>query len=164
MQFFHNLALAVLLIPTALAVAVPKGARQGDIIEDSYIVVLKDVAEEKITAHKTWAKELHARSLGKRDGKVRGVEHEYSLKGLKGYAGTFDKETIDAISTSEDVAYVEVDRVMSASALVSFSPILQDSEFWDMKLIGFPTDHPGRFPLGLEPYLALGYWCHQLHL
>ena len=121
MQFFHNLALAALLIPAALAVAVPQGAREGDIIEDSYIVVLKDVAEEKIVAHKTWAKDLHARSLGKRDGKVRGLEHEYSLKGLKGYAGTFDKETIDTIATSTEVAYIEADRVMVASALVCCS-------------------------------------------
>lgn len=121
MQFFTNLLVAALSVSGAFAAAVPKGARAGDVIEDSYIVVLKDsVSEEAVSTHKAWAKEIHARSLGKRDGSVAGVEREYNFGSLKGYAGSFDKATIEEIATSSEVAYIEPDRVMTANALVSF--------------------------------------------
>jgi oryzin len=116
MQLFKNIFLAALSILPALV-----AAKKGDIVPDSYIVVLKDdISASAFASHRAWANDLHSAALAKRgDTGLHGLRHTYNMGKLKGYAGTFDKETIAEISGRSEVAYVEPDRVVELDAIVS---------------------------------------------
>lgn len=116
MQIFQNLILvAVAVLPIFVS------ARVGDVVPDAYIVVLKEeVTANDFAAHRAWANDVQASSLAKRgDRGHQGLKHTYNMKKLKGYSGTFDKETIAQIKSRADVAYVEPDRVVELDAIVS---------------------------------------------
>ncbi|ORZ15658.1 peptidase S8/S53 domain-containing protein [Absidia repens] len=100
----------------------------ADILSDSYIVVLKDnVHQSKLDEHTSWVKTmanennpwtewLHPSSSS------HGVRHVYNTASLKGYSGKFDASTLDAIRSSEDVAYIEKDSVVYASEMQRTAP------------------------------------------
>lgn len=90
-----------------LAIIVPV-ADAGAVIKGSYIVTLKpDTKDADVQSHLTWVKDVHKRSLAKRDGSskgTKGVEKVYDSKsGFKGYAGTFDADTIKKIKKNPNV-------------------------------------------------------------
>jgi len=125
MQLFKSLIVAALAVLPAIGTPVPKGARAGDIIPDSYIVVLKDtITTQDLDEHKNWAASIHNEALAKRGEAPRDAfKYTYDLEKLKGYAGTFDKTTIDQIASRAEVAYVEPDTVRTIQALTTQSPI-----------------------------------------
>jgi oryzin len=115
MLFTKVLYLAVAFIPYGVS-----ALKAGDIIPDSYIVVLKDtVSTSELSSHKSWAQSVHSNAVAKRDVKAKGIKHSYNFGKLKGYAGNFDKDTIATISTRPEVAYVEADRVVELDAIVT---------------------------------------------
>ncbi|KAM5429921.1 Secreted subtilisin-like serine protease sub9 [Microsporum canis] len=90
-----------------------------NIIPNSYIVVMKGaVTEAEFKDHQVWASRIHRRS--KRDGAADGLDGlktTFDFQGFKAYCGTFDKESIERITRSSDVDYVEADRVVKMAAL-----------------------------------------------
>ena len=114
MKLFHTLFLAALALGAA--------AKIGDIIEDSYIVVLKPgITDSEFSSHYSWAADLHSEAVVRRGAAAaaKGIKHTYNIgKGLKGYAGSFNKETIQEIASRAEVAYVEPDRVVEVGGIV----------------------------------------------
>ncbi|KAH8144906.1 uncharacterized protein LAJ45_11112 [Morchella importuna] len=126
MQFLTNLALAALAILPVFGSPVPSVPKAGDIVPDSYIVVLNEgVSDAAFQAHTSWASSVNAASMKKRglEPRAETFDYTYTLGSLKGYAGTFDKETIDQIATRSEVAYIEPNAVVVASAITTQSPI-----------------------------------------
>ncbi|KAJ3544435.1 hypothetical protein NM208_g3052 [Fusarium decemcellulare] len=98
--FFGALLPAALAAPADLPPKVP--------IPGKYIVTLKsDAPDSKIEAHLNWVGDVHRRSLNKRD--TAGIEDKYNIGKWNAYSGEFDKETIEEIKASPEVAFVEPD-------------------------------------------------------
>ena len=91
-------------------------AGAGDTIPDSYVVVLKDgISHEKFEAHQRWAHNKHERRNRRRDdASLRGVHEAFKLGGLYGYHGTFDNDTLAEIRDSDEVDYIEEDKIIVA--------------------------------------------------
>jgi hypothetical protein len=116
MQLFKSIFLTALsILPVLVA------AKKGDVVPNSYIVVLNsDISATAFASHRAWANDLHSSSLAKRgDIGLAGVRHTYNFGGLKGYSGSFDNETIAEISARSEVAYVEQDREVGLDSIVS---------------------------------------------
>lgn len=77
----------------------------SDIIPGSYIITLKpEIKVAKVKAHIKWVKDVHKRSIHKRDGD-NGIEKTYDNEaGFHAYSGTFDASTIKQIKKSPDVS------------------------------------------------------------
>ncbi|KAF4972528.1 hypothetical protein FSARC_915 [Fusarium sarcochroum] len=108
---FKNLAFAAATL-FGLAIAAPAvKVDNSKVIPGKYIVTLKsDIAAADVESHLSWVDDVHKRGLNTRAEK--GVERTYNGKyGFHGYAGSFDKSTIEEIKESPDVAIVEQDRV-----------------------------------------------------
>ena len=77
-------------------------------IPGSYIITLKsEIKATAVKAHIKWVDGVHKRSLEKRDGD-NGVEKTFETEaGFRGYAGTFDPETIKEIKKSSAVRSTE---------------------------------------------------------
>lgn len=146
MQFLTNLALAALAILPAFGSPVPTAPKAGDIVPDSYIVVLNEgVSQSAFQAHQNWASSVYTASLRKRglEAPAETFQYTYNFGTLKGYAGTFDKATIDEISSRAEVAYVEANAVVTTQTIVSSTPqitslvpspsmVLSSLEQWEM--------------------------------
>ncbi|KAF4965512.1 hypothetical protein FSARC_6692 [Fusarium sarcochroum] len=91
-------------------------AQPGAIIPGSYIVTLKPgVDAVKAKSHISWVKDVHKRSLTKRDND-KGVDKTYhSQSGFQGYSGSFDHSTLKEIQKSPEVATIEPNRVWKIS-------------------------------------------------
>ncbi|KAI9321726.1 peptidase S8/S53 domain-containing protein [Dichotomocladium elegans] len=96
----------------------------GEIIRDSYIVVLKDQVDHM--AHCGWVNRLAKRDAPLVDYLDRdamlGVQKTYEHGTWRGYAGRFSDKTLEAIRRSPEVAYVEHDMTMYASELQRNAP------------------------------------------
>jgi oryzin len=96
------------LLPTAFAVPTP-GQEEvkppGEVIPGKYIVVLKEgISPPDAEFHINWVSEIHKRSLSRRD--TTGVEKTYRIDDtFNGYAGEFDKDTIDEIKKNPDASH-----------------------------------------------------------
>ena len=125
MQMFTRLALALAaVLPVINAAAVPRQA-SPEVVEGKYIVLLKpELDAEAVQAHTSWATEIHARSIEKREDGAdapAGIEDTYGYKGFNAYAGSFDEATIAEIKASDEVISVEPDYIMTLSALTTQS-------------------------------------------
>lgn len=124
MQFLTNLALAALAILPVFGSPVP-ATPKGEYIPDSWIVILNEgISQSAFQAHQTWASNAYAASLSKRGLEARSntFDYTYNTGTMKGYAGTFDKATIEEIASRPEVAYVEANGVMKTQSLVSAIP------------------------------------------
>ncbi|KAG2225493.1 hypothetical protein INT45_010320 [Circinella minor] len=113
-------------------------APDAEIINDSYIVVLKDHVD-------TNAAQSHCHSVGsfaKRGeslieyldtGAMEGIKLTYDTPGLRGYAGKFSLETLHHIRSSPEVAFVEKDSMMYASEMQRNAP-------WGLSRISHRTE------------------------
>lgn len=99
-----SLALAALSLTEAAEIL--STPPQAEVIPDGYIVVMKkDVSTKDFDSHRDWVTQIHARSIERRNGDApAGVEHVYKFAtGMQGYAGRFDKATVDEIAKNENV-------------------------------------------------------------
>ncbi|PTB61741.1 serine proteinase [Trichoderma citrinoviride] len=103
------------LLPAVLA-APAVNHKLPEAVPNKFIVTLKDGASVDADSHLTWVKDLHRRSLGKRN--TAGVEKTYNIDTWNAYAGEFDEETVEQIKASPDVASVEPDYIMWLSDIV----------------------------------------------
>ncbi|WEW58671.1 subtilisin-like serine protease [Emydomyces testavorans] len=114
---FLPIALAALSVNGAEILSTPAGA---ETVPNGYIVVMKDgVSSHDFDSHRDWVAKVHHARLARRGStNVGGMRHSYNFdSGMKGYAGTFDEATIREIASRGDVAYVERDIMVKASAL-----------------------------------------------
>ncbi|KAK2018703.1 subtilase [Colletotrichum eremochloae] len=89
-------------------------------IPGSYIITLKDtVSVEGLTSHLNWIRDVHSRSLDKRQ--FTGAERTFSFSTFRAYSGKFDDATIEIIKSSPEVAAVERDQLWTLSAIVTQS-------------------------------------------
>ncbi|KAI8065786.1 serine protease [Gongronella butleri] len=100
---------------------------EADTLADSYIIVLKAPTHDaKLQEHTSWIHGLAVKANGAaawlEEHARHGVRHVYNMPLLKGYAGKFDAATLQAIRSSEDVAYVEKDSTVYASDLQRDAP------------------------------------------
>ncbi|KAI7784959.1 alkaline serine protease alp1 [Diaporthe eres] len=107
---------ALLPLVNAAPVANPVQARA---IPGKYIVTLKETAD--VESHLGWVKDVHARSLGRRD--LAGVEKTFNISDFNGYSGAFDDATIEEIKANDAVAAVEADQIWSLYALTTQSSV-----------------------------------------
>lgn len=93
----------------------------GQAIPDSYVVVLKDgISPEDFEAHQTWAQNMHKTRLGRRDDEnLNGIHQSFTLGNMCGYHGTFDEATLAQIRQSEEVNYIEEDKVVVAYEMIT---------------------------------------------
>lgn len=97
---FANLA-ALLLAALPMAAAAPAPAAGGS---GKYIITLKDgISAHDVDSHLGWVNDVHARSIGRRDLQLDGVNVKYDIGSFSGYAGEFDAATIDEIRNSPEV-------------------------------------------------------------
>ncbi|KAH7319419.1 peptidase S8/S53 domain-containing protein [Rhexocercosporidium sp. MPI-PUGE-AT-0058] len=116
-------ALAALVAPAVFAAPAPASANlkirnidARDVVKDSYIVVYqKDITAEVFSSHLEEVKSL----TSKRE--VGGIGATYDIGNFKGYQITADAATLGEIASSPDVAYIEKDQKVYASALTSQS-------------------------------------------
>lgn len=73
---------------------------QARAIPNKYIVTLKEAAD--VESHLGWVKDVHARSLGRRD--LSGVEKTFNISDFNGYSGSFDDATIEEIKANDAVS------------------------------------------------------------
>ncbi|KAI8074336.1 serine protease 1 [Gilbertella persicaria] len=104
---------------------------ETETIANSYIVVLKDsLQSHEIKEHAAWINTLTESSRAKMQAydfldphaTVAGIKHVYDTPNLKGYAGKFDEQVLEAIRQSDDVAFVEHDSVVYANELQRNAP------------------------------------------
>ncbi|EER23662.1 subtilisin-like serine protease [Coccidioides posadasii str. Silveira] len=113
------------ILPLALAALSVNGAEilsapGAENIPNGYIVVMKEgTSTQDFDAHREWVASVHHERLARRGStNVGGMRHTYNFnQGFMGYAGTFDEETIQEIANRDDVAYIERDQIMKASAI-----------------------------------------------
>ncbi|KAJ4395633.1 Suppressor of the cold-sensitive snRNP biogenesis mutant brr1-1, partial [Neurospora sp. IMI 360204] len=105
---FKNVALfAASIILPASTWAAPTIQVETKPIPGKYIVLLKKHAD--LEGHLNWAKDVHARSLSRRD--TAGVHKAWSVGSkFKAYAGEFDEETLSIIQRDENVQTIELDK------------------------------------------------------
>ncbi|KAI2469826.1 alkaline proteinase [Annulohypoxylon bovei var. microspora] len=97
------------LLPAIFAAPTPHQQKR-EIVPNKYIVTLKQgISSEDFKSHLNWARDVHARSLNKRD--TTGVSHEYQINTFNAYAGEFDEETLEQLKNNPDVAEIEEDQV-----------------------------------------------------
>nr|AJD23193.1 alkaline serine protease [Onygena corvina] len=116
------IAVGLALFGAAWAVDIIPASVGTETITDTYVVVMKDeVLAAQFDSHKKWIGSLmHQRPLNSKDGeKKRGLRNTFNVAGLRGYSGTFDKETIQEIARSPDVKHIEQDAVVNALGLIS---------------------------------------------
>lgn len=69
-----------------------------------YIVTLKEgTAASAVQSHIQWVEGVHARSIGRRDQNLAGLEKTYEIGSFNGYAGNFDAATIEEIRNNPEV-------------------------------------------------------------
>ncbi|KAM3070405.1 Subtilisin-like protease 2 [Clarireedia jacksonii] len=90
-------------------------AAAKDIVEDSYIVVYnKDITAESTASHENFLSSV----LTKRDN-TASVGAKYQIQEFAGYQISADAATINEIASSPEVAYIEKDTKVYASALTT---------------------------------------------
>lgn len=77
-------------------------AEFSEVVPNKYIVTLKDTVSD-VGSHLTWVEGIHARSLGRRELGLAGVEEAYNVLDFKGYSGAFDTATVQKIKASPQV-------------------------------------------------------------
>lgn len=108
MRGFQKLALFVsALLPFASglpqAIKTPiADPEPSEVIPNQYIITLKDTITN-LDSHLTWVHRIHARSLGRRELGLAGVEETYNIPNFKGYAGAFDNDIIAEIKANPQV-------------------------------------------------------------
>ncbi|KAI8973935.1 serine protease [Pilobolus umbonatus] len=100
---------------------------QAEAVSGSYIVMLKEnLNSRQIEEHAEWINNMSVNSPFRGetiDGTAEyGIHHVYELPNIKGYSGRFDKNVLDAIRKSDEVAYVEEDSIVYASELQRGAP------------------------------------------
>ncbi|KAM3544828.1 Alkaline protease 1 [Beauveria bassiana] len=107
---------ALFLAALGAAAPAPSGGK--------YIVTLKDgVTAGKVASHLQWVNDVHARSLGRRDLNLNGVEKTYEIGSFNGYAGNFDAATIEEIRNNPEVEEIELDQEWTLYALTTQSDV-----------------------------------------
>ncbi|KAI9598754.1 alkaline serine protease Pen c2 [Syncephalis fuscata] len=96
----------------------------ADVIQDSYIVVLKkDLSEQQIESHHNLLAAFLAQHGGLvSDGGENQMHHVYEMDGLRGYAGKFTSEVVDKVRNADEVAFVEHDSTVYATDLQRNAP------------------------------------------
>ena len=95
--------MAIKNIATLLA-ALPFGIAKPVSSSGKYIITLKEgIAYDKLSSHLNWVKDMHARSLDRRDLSLVGLEKKFEIGNFSGYSGAFDAATIEEIRKSPDV-------------------------------------------------------------
>ncbi|KAI7898712.1 serine protease 1 [Cokeromyces recurvatus] len=102
---------------------------EAEVIQDSYIVVLKnDLKSHEIKEHAEWISALTSSIQIKDEDWLNphitkaGIRHVYDTPYLKGYSGKFDKQILEAIRQSDDVAFIEHDSMVYANELQRNAP------------------------------------------
>lgn len=123
---FKSLAiLAAAILPFGNAAPTP-APQQAEVIPGRYIVTLNPgIAARDFETHLDWARDIHSRSLTRRD--TTGVEKTFNISDFSAYSGAFDDATIEQIKNSPEV------RLYTSSFLLRCKDI--------------PADHPFRLPL-----------------
>lgn len=91
------------------------GLKAGDIIPNSYIIILKDdTSDLTFKDHQEWVCDCQATSFRSKglEAPETPLQYIYDFGTMKGYCGTFDQATIDEISTRPEVAYIEPDQIV----------------------------------------------------
>jgi len=92
--------------------------RIGDVIPESYIVVLKpEVDEDLFETHAAQVQSINARRLRRRNDPTIGVKLKLKISGFSGYTANFLPETIAEIRNLPEVDFVEEDTVVGINAV-----------------------------------------------
>ncbi|KAI9271360.1 peptidase S8/S53 domain-containing protein [Sporodiniella umbellata] len=138
---FTRLSFALLMAGYATAVPMVKSSSfndgyiaplyspvEAETVSGSYLVVLKDdLNNHQVLDHAEWISSMVA-SRAYNTGEFlessykSGIKHVYEMPGLRGYAGHFDKDVLDAIRRSDEVAFVEEDALLYANELQRNAP------------------------------------------
>ncbi|EEP81003.1 conserved hypothetical protein [Uncinocarpus reesii 1704] len=93
-----------LLLITALPAAragemIQAAAGTPGIIPDAYIVVMNDgISDSDFESHRGWAASMHNKAVQKRGRIFSGMTRMWNATELKGYSGSFDRQTIQQIA------------------------------------------------------------------
>lgn len=104
MVCFKALASILATVSAAQAAQLLNFENKQDVVANSYLVMMHDgmSAHDFKTHVEATAKACHVNA--KRDGSiVGGVKHKYDVNGWRGYSGTFDKATLEALTNDPNV-------------------------------------------------------------
>ncbi|VUC28477.1 unnamed protein product, partial [Clonostachys rosea] len=92
----------------------------ADIIPNQFIVQLRPgISATSVLEHHQVVRELHSRSLSRRDGVFSGLGKTFSAGDFNAYAGSFDGATITEIAALPEVLKVEPERWVHPAALIT---------------------------------------------
>lgn len=115
---------ALIALSAAIATAAPVAQTADDVpdVSGRYIIRLNSGVSQ--TKHMEFVRDLHARSIEKRqDGRRwRGVEKSFGFGKFHGYSGHFDDDVVKEIEASDDVEMVEADQVWTTYATQTGAP------------------------------------------
>ncbi|KAL5354869.1 Subtilisin-like protease 3 [Pseudogymnoascus australis] len=104
-------ALAACFLPLIVSAELKlRNAAATNVAADSYIVVYNDIDDSTFEAEMFNVNSF----LSKRDSTFRGLGHKYKMSNFKGYQIEADMDTVDRLSQSPHVAYVDKDVKVSA--------------------------------------------------
>ncbi|RCI12748.1 putative subtilisin-like protease [Ophiocordyceps polyrhachis-furcata BCC 54312] len=142
-----NILLAALTTLWSYAGAAPMSLANGppgSTIQGHYLIALKPGSKpHDLHSHLNWVEGVHKRGLSPEQ--FRGVERTYSDRAnFHGYAGHFDKNTIEEIRKNPDVAVVEEDRIWELDYLESRHDmtVTQESNSLEKRTFSTQTDSP----------------------
>lgn len=118
MRFVANALLTlVTTLPVVWAGEMLAVADSTDVIPDSYIVVMNEgITDNDFQSHRTWATGMNQKANRKRGVGYKGVVRTFNATALKGYSGSFDRQTIRQIANNSDVRplrYIPVESLFS---------------------------------------------------
>ncbi|KAK2605857.1 hypothetical protein QQS21_003697 [Conoideocrella luteorostrata] len=118
-SFKHLATLLVAAWPLGSANPLPE-IRAATVVEGKYIVTLRDgIGASALGLHMNWVRDVHQRSLGRRQLSFVGVEKTFGVGSFNAYAGHFDAETLERIKNNPDVAEVEQQTMHWPAGLVT---------------------------------------------
>ncbi|KAI1977741.1 Secreted subtilisin-like serine protease sub9 [Ophidiomyces ophidiicola] len=122
MTFFDRVLLLLAAVLPAVHAGEMLAAAAGDtgVIPNSYIVIMNDgISTSDFDSHRTWATGLNNNAKRKRGVKMGGVSRTWAAAQMKGYSGSFDRQTIEKIAKSASVSYVEPDRMVNITVFAT---------------------------------------------
>ncbi|EFR01712.1 oryzin [Nannizzia gypsea CBS 118893] len=112
--------LAAFAVADARAVFKTQSNKNGEMIADNYIVVMKDgVSHDDFKAHVSSVASIHTTNKAKRGTNTAGMKREFDIMNWRGYHGHFDRDTLEEILNDSKVSYVEQDQVVRISGLTT---------------------------------------------
>lgn len=104
MGFIKFLSLSLAAASAANAADILTASNPRDVIPNQYIVVMKEgTSADSFSSHRAWVSDIYHSNYQKRSLQGHGIKKTFDFQKMKGYAGVFDRQTLEEIAQNPDV-------------------------------------------------------------